>query len=271
MSKAKKGQSLCFADLTVQAQEKALVNDAKVLYSTAMQAYHILGVYQQLSSAHHNHHPTFQQCGCFWRATLQSMHYTMQMYLAKLYDKPEKDTITLFQLLNNLEIHQQIATLSLHQQTCCITLTEKEKTYFEEYYARHNTTAPVAYANGCDYRYYLDTVDAYLNVLRAKRCCVTTLSKTLHIKRNQFLAHHIRATYDDVNSFLQACTISIDEIEYLVNVAISIATGIHQLLTGKGLSTKISNHNDVRYILSVLNTPLDGVQLGDDCCTCKRF
>lgn len=110
-----------------------------------------------------------------------------------------------------------------------------------------------------------------MNVLRAKRRCVTTLSNTLHTKRNQFLAHHIRATYDDVDSFLQACTISIDEIEYLVNVAISIATGIHQLLTGNGLSTKISNHNDVRYILSVLNTPLDGVQLGDDYCTCKRF
>ena len=202
---------------------------------------------------------------------MQSMYYTMQMYLAKLYDTPDKDTITLFQILNNLEIHQQITTLSLRQHTCYITLTEKEKTYFEEYYARHNTTAPAAYTNGCDYRYYLDTVDAYLNVLRAKRRCVTTLSNTLHIKRNQFLAHHIRATYDDVNSFLQACTISIDEIEYLVNVAISIATGIHQLLTGSGLSTKISNHDDVQYILSVLNTPLDSVRLGDSCCTCKRF
>ena len=271
MSRTKKGQSLCFADLTVQEQEKALVNDAKVLYSTAMQAYHILGVYQQLSSAHQNHHPTFQLCGCFWRATMQSIHYTMQMYLAKLYDTPDKDTITLFQLLNNLEIHQQIATLSLHQQTCCITLTEKEKTYFEEYYARHNAVAPLAYKKSCEYRYYLDTVDAYINVLRAKRRCVTDISNTLHTKRNQFLAHHIRTTYDDVNSFLQACTISIDEIEYLVNVAISIATGIHQLLTGNGLSTKISNHDDVQYILSVLNTPLDSVRLGDSCCTCKRF
>lgn len=267
MSRHKKQKKTPFGKLSTAEQQTHIIHDARVLYTTASQAYRDLGVYKQLISAHKNNHPTFSDFGCFWTSTMYSIYYTIQMHLAKIYDTPGSDTITIKQLLKNIETHHHSTPLSFGTQTCNIKLTTAEYKQLQ----MQNMLPIENYQNNEHFCCTFQDVGKYIAALNVKYDCVKQISEALHTKRNQFLAHHIRQTYYDVNAFLGTCVINIEDMEQLLQVAIDITAGIHQLMTRRGLFAKIANHDDTRCVLALLNTQVDSIDLATSCCDCERL